>query len=560
MKRSGSRRLAGMPLALWALVGGTVCGQSPTEDEVSPLVVLAWEAGCLSPGECSVLEVALSRNGGFHCSQQEVAEMLLPERRGAVMACLLALEAWRGCFAAVGHAKPAVAPGDFRARWDMNLSGQGEDQGAVGGGLRLDGRRAGPGPVGGAFRATPSRTGLGLEAAHAVWHAAGSKWWCGSIVGRFGQGLVMWTPSAFDDLGGMEGSHRIGHGLGPARYPQRGMWTGVGWEQQPRPLRGWRHWALAGRMWPDQATGFAMGGEGRNGGWALRGHGGLSGDVAWVAGWHGGATCKGWSWRWAWAGFERGWEGRISLLRSWSRRWEAHGTLLRTHPEHPRWMVGEVRASPPVAEDLPGGGVTVGIALRAALSGWARWGVDWEGSPPFRMSRRSHFRLEYRHHRMDFRTRWQSGALETGGQLAPPTSWALSWRKEGQAHWSGPVTWRLHAVGTGSAGALGAVLAVTLSWKSESGASLRWGVGQAWGDAGAPIRWVTGWDGRPAGAFSGEAFHGFFRWRSARGTLLAGVQLSLSEARLEPQSGRPAWAIHSVRVEFRPKRSTRHRR
>ena len=517
--------------------------------EEEPLGALAWEAGCLTSAECAALSGALLGNPLRAWTQQGVAALLAPDRRIRVLGCLIAIPEWRALFDA--GMRMTVRQEETVALFRLDVRpGEGAEQCAARMGVR---HFSTLGAAGGLEMALSQGT-ASLNSGHLSIPVRDRMLWVGRLQARYGQGLVMWTPSPFDDLGGIEGTHRIGRGIQAAWYPQRGVVQGVGWERTQRVGPTSARWSLMGWSWPDRQFSAATGGTYRKVGWAWRGHQLWSGAWSAVGGIHGKGQRKGWSWRWAVAAFEGGWEGRASVLRTWSRRWEGHAMVHRQDLDHPRWWSGEVRSTPPESAVPSAVDATCGMAFNGAWRGWARLSFRWSGDPPFRLRRSSAFRLERRGHRVAFKSEWRPEGTAEGTQSGPldHVKWSLTWRAVGTLNATGLMTWRCHFGASGSEGTRGWALAVMLAWKSVKGGALRLGVGEAWGPSGAPVRYVQGWDGRPAGVFSGRASLAYFRWRSSNGQWRIGAQSRLSEGKDGPDPTATSWSIHAIRVEFRP--------
>jgi hypothetical protein len=136
-------------------------------------------------------------------------------------------------------------------------------------------------------------------------------------------------------------------------------------------------------------------------------------------------------------------------------------------------------------------------------------------------------------------------------------SWTLAFRKEMEGR--ADRVCRVHLILAGQSGAMGGALAMTLGWKDAAGHAFRCGMGQAFGSVDAPLRYVTGWDGRPAEPFGRLNFKGYFRWRSPDGTWRLGVQFRWQEGTVSEEHNAVQHGIHAMRVEFRPKWSSLRR-
>ena len=538
-----------------AMTASAQMSDSPLPE--APLVAMAWDAGCLNAQECARLSEAMERSGASVWTQQAVAAELAPARVDVVIPCLAAILEWRQAFAHAITVPERQDGGGMSFRMDTRSMEEGKAR--VQG--RFTGRLRHPDGLDMGFRTSFGTEGLEATTGFVHGTRARTDWWIGTVTGRFGQGLVQWTPGAFDDLGGMEGSHRIGAGIRPTGWRGRGVLDGVAFRRQPAATgsRVRPNWVLLGRMWPDGLWSASFGHENRHGGWLVRLLEFKAGPWSAVAGMHSGGQKGGWSWRWGLAGFRRGWEGRLSLLRSWSRHFEGHALLRREHPDHPRWSTGEMRATPLDAGTLPGMEFTGGIAFSGLYRGWVRLGLRWSGPPPFRLRRTSAVRLERGAVRMQFRT---TRVVDARGQspshgivVAPAWSWEC--RRQDRLPLPADGTWRAHLVVAGSQDGLGAAWALVLGWKGAQGRAIRMGLAQTWGPAGAPARYVQGWDGRPAVALSGTSSRGYFRWQSSNGAWRCGIQWLLKADRQHERPLATSTGINAVRVEFRPHRISR---
>lgn len=539
----------------WLILGSSVLNadvfaRSPEMWE-SHLVSLAWEAGCLQPEECGILETALFSGASFRWTQQGVASLFGQERRLEVVSCLRRIPEWRAVFSASLSMPVPLKSSEVRWRWD----GRKEAPGRRSGEGRMHWSSSDPKGHATGLRIVRSDGSSRLESAYMRRASHKGTFWGGTLSARFGQGLVMWTTSPFDDLGGMEGTHRLGRGLGFIRTPFRGMILGAGWQHNNAMGRRWRGWGMVGRVWPDLTGMLAAGADHGRWAWTVKWQEQKTDQGAWLTGLHGKVTHGGWSTRWAAAGFRNGWVGRVSVLRTWSKRWEAHAAWERTHPRHPRWMSGEMRSSMPSPDDLPGAVWMGGLAFTGerGTSGWSRWSVRWEGPPPFRLKRQSAFRWTWGDHRVDFRTQWGPArgtqVPNSNGQEA--TSWMFAFRKEMEG--GDERICRIHFILAGKSSDMGGALAVTWGWKQGRGGRFRLGLGQSFGSENAPIAYVSGWDGRPAEPFRGSDFKGFFRWHSPGGNLRVGLQLGMREGKDGAEKTATIHGIHAIRVEFRPR-------
>ena len=523
------------------------------EGWTSSLVSLAWDAGCSTQEECVALDALLDASHGGFCTQQSVASALDPMRVTKVLDCLRNLPEWQEVFRQAAQPKDHRPAASLSWRWDLDWNPRTPDSPTSRHRVAWRKRDTQGHDVG--LRGVLEGNGWREVTASAQFQRARGVWSVGSLAGRFGQGLVAWTPGPFDDLGGIEGSHRLGGGLQPVRYRQRGVVDGMGWQRRTSAVPRGLHWSwfMLGRTWPEQRAQATMGfGAGPLEG-AMRAQQLRDGRVVGVLGVDGKGQRKGWNWRWALCGFEPGWEGRLSVLKTWSRRWEAHALLARNHPDHPRWTSGEVRATPLDPDTRPGLLWQAGIAFRGRWKGWLRMETTWSGPPPFRWQRRTAFRLERRQYRIDFKSA-HSPDVDVMEEAAAPFAvgeWSCSWRMSSATEAEGRPFWRWHLGVTGKGEAMAAVLACMVSWRWH-GHTLRLGLAQTWGMQGAPIRYVQGWDGRPSAAFSNAGCKGYVRWRSADGQWQFGVQWRLEFEGGGRASDAHAWGIHAVRVEFRP--------
>ena len=536
----------------WALGAQADAGWS------APLVSVAWDAGCTTREECVALDALLDACHGGFCTQQGVASALDPVRVSKVLDCLRGLPEWQEVFRQAAQPKDLRPAASISWRWDLDWNPGVPGSAASRHRVAWRKRDAQGHDMG--LRGVWGGRGWQEITASAQFQHRRGIWSVGSLAGRFGQGLVAWTPGPFDDLGGIEGSHRLGGGLQSVRYRQRGVLDGVGWQRRASDMRKGMHWSwfMLGWTWPDRRAQATMGCAAGPVEVVLRAQELWDGRTAAIIGVDGKGQHKGWNWRWALCGFEAGWEGRISLLKTWSRQWEAHALMARSHPDHPRWKSGEVRATPLNPDTRPGLLLQCGVAFRGRWRGWLRMETAWAGPPPFRWRQRTAIRLERRQHRIDFNTAHgpDGGAIEEAGAPFAVGEWSCSWRRSNAAQTEGRPLWRWHLGMTGHGDAMAAVLACMVSWRGLEGHNLRLGIAQTWGGRGAPIRYVQGWDGRPSAAFSNTGCKGYVRWRSADGQWHFGAQWRLEFLRVMKGSNANAWGIHAVRVEFRPRWAT----
>ena len=541
---------------LWLASINATHAQTFYEDALDvPLVAVAWDAGCVTRDECAALAAAFRDQPLAVWTQQAVALELAPSRSSQVVDCLRHLPEWQEAFRLSAQMPDRRPTSNLRLRGDCSPGASGmyisfRDKGRKGSDV---GCRA------------MYREGRGeLESAHFKAAGAQGNWWFGTLAAGYGQGLVVWTPGPFDDIGGMEGSHRIGRGIRPASFRQRGVWNGLAWQKNPGVHRRWRpSWCVMGKTWPDQRRTAAMGGRWNQVEWAGRIQELMGGDWAGVAGINGGGARNGWSLRWAAAAFRGGWVGWMSALKTWSRDLEAHAQIERDHPLHPKWRSGEVRATPLDPEALPGILWKGGIAFKGRWSGWVRMEVRWWGTPPHRARRRTALRIERRGHRLDIRTFTEPDASFRSGTVNGALGeqhWSALWRKlNGPSKRDAPIwRWCISAAGRGRT--VGLALAFMGSWNAQKKGRWRLGIAQSWGQEGAPVRYLQGWDGRPSEPFSQSGVKAYLRWRSASGSWNLRARLGWSSGVTAEEKGGVSHGIHAFRVEFKPPwPSVRHR-
>lgn len=517
-----------------------------------PLVATAWEAGCLTLEECAALATALQNPDMLALTQQGVARTMAPERRQMVLGCLRELPEWQAAFRA--GLVVAQSPQYQRMHWRWDLRPSSTSQPALEGRLTWAARRSGRRMT--SLRASFSEGLPRLDAASIMRPITGGDLWVGALVGRFGQGLVLWTPGAYDDLGGIAGSHRIGRGMGSAGYRREGMVMGLGLQDREGLGRKGRRWTMLGRLWPHGHGVFAIGTERRHWSWACRVQPRMARGIPVLVGLDGRGRKGGWSWRWAWAAFAKGWVARTSLLYTLSRQLEGYVVLERSHPGHPDNRTGNAAVNTMTLPVLPGWHWSCGLDARGGgnVSGWARWRVDAEGPPPYRWQRRSAFRVEAGGHRMDARVRWSEKAAvnSEGAGYRGGAEWTLALSSRGRTDGEGRWTWRVYGAFSGEGGRRTMGVAFISALKDENGSTWRWGFGQSWGDQGGPTLSVPGWDGRPAEGFGRGAFKGYFRWRSASGRWRCGVRMAMAPQEPDATEARSVHGIHAFRVEFQP--------
>ena len=533
---------------LWFAALASVHGQSIEAAALDiPLVSAAWDAGCVTRDECATLAAAFRDQPLAVWTQQAVAHELASSRHAVVLECLRSLPEWQEVFRLAALSAGRQPGSSIRLRGEVSS----ETSGML---LAYRSKGRSGGDVG--LRASLVEGRSVVESAHLKAAGMRGNWWLGTLAAGFGQGLVVWTPSPFDDIGGMEGSHRIGRGIRCASLLQRGVWNGVGWQQNAKFLRRRRpSWCVLGKTWPDQKWTAAWGGTSVRWGWAVRMQERMDSRWSGVAGIDGQETRNGWSLRWALAAFSGGWEGRASALKTWTRVWEAHMQVERNHPRHPRWYSGEVRATPMDPEALPGFLWKCGVAFNGTWRGWVRMEVKTWGPPPQLLQRRTALRIERHGHRLDVKTQAEVGSpLEAGAVKGPlgDGHWSVLWRKLHNPSALGGPAWRWCVSAAGRDQSVGLALAFMASWRAPSNGRWRIGVAQSWGAIGAPVRYIQGWDGRPAEPFSKRGVKAFLRWRSNSGAWRLGVRLGWSSG-TEPESERSmSWGIHALRVEFKP--------
>lgn len=519
--------MLGLSLIAWTGLRGQ---ELPAMAQVA-WVVDALDAGCLTRDELAALG-----GDGVSVGSQAIAHTLGMARGEEVVRCLLALSSWRDHVSSRYAGQSGQSSLLFRIQARPSVSGS---EGGWQGGVR--GRWRGPGGTQGRLNASTLAPvpALGCRLPR---HAGDFLF--GTLSPRIGQGVSLWTSGAFDDVGGLEGSHRMGS-FEPAASRARGHIDGVGWHGNPIARGGVVQWALVGRIWQGRGWTFAAGG-GQQTGWLFRLVPVASGVWRGVFGGHGGFESNGWSVRWGAAAFRGGVAARCSILRSWTPEWEGFITTGMNDPDHPVWHSGERRASAPDPEALPGGFFSAGLQWTGTVSGW--WRTRWERalSPLREWRQRSSFRLAGNGHRFtvltDVSTPWNAGRV---------SRWTVRYRKDWHAGEDHTLALRLGA--SGEKDRRGGVVGIQLRAKDQQGGRWKFGVAQAWGHAQAPVRYITGWDRLPAQAFRHREAHVFLRHGRPGHPIQWVVRLSLRDRDVDagPRSG-PALVHSWWGVEFRP--------
>lgn len=505
-------------LAAWVRFLGNTGAQSSDAQWLELDVSEAVESGCLHRSEVpTILQLWESRE----LSQQSVVRALGTERGLGALVCLLQQEDWQQRLSTFPFQSARKRKAGIRMRMgggmrsgDAGAMTDVQWNSATGKGWDISGRWT---------RGSTEDMKLVLMVTKTVEKGGVSV---GSLSPRLGQGVALWSASAFDDLGGMEGSHRMASGWMRAGARARGTFDGMAWQRKGATSKSAQFlgWA-AGKWWQ---------GEGLLAGWGKWGHsphrlwivrtewmpgvingktrqdGRLLNAKASVFGIGGGGEKMGWSWRWEWAAFAEGWAGRCSVLRTWTRQWEAHAVLAREHADHPGWHSGEWRSSPIGPEGQTAWRIEAGMTWQQGKSSKAEW--RWRRleslSPGVQIEEQLDIRCHLPGHR--FRLR---------GDVFPHDASTWQWSVRYDRLWAGGawggeskrrlhVGWSSHP-GTGSGG----VVAAMLGWTGRSDARWQMGMGQAWGDEWAPPRYVTSWNGRPAHAFRKRQTAAFLHWR-----------------------------------------------
>ena len=517
-----------------------------TEDEDwHPWIVEALDAGCLTRDGAEVLAAA---QWPGPAPQQSVVRTLGADQGQRVLRCLLVHETWQErLFALNRHSRtsPASQATLRGGVWGMNSRGP---RVRMEGRFRHMGRKLG---VRGTFRAS---SGVGPTWLGSIgWQGPKGRWATGSLVPKVGQGSVLWSSGAFDGLGGMEGTHRIPQGWVEAGGRWRGVVDGLGW----RRTSGWAAstWsvdgAILGKWWQGEGI-AALWGRTPGLRYLARLGWDATGRPQAAVGMHGGGEWQGWSARWEVGGFDGGWSGRASLLRSWSAKWEAHAAMTRGHPAHPAEWSGERRASVPHPDGIPRWQLDAGLAWMGAGRGTLRWRRRQGFGPQDEALERVVCQLDCGRHRVRVQ-------VETTPGSSQGSAWGLRWRREFQsADDMETCRIRMHLQWATGDGGAGGAWAMTARWQRSDATRWTSGVGQAWGNRTAPARYVTGWDDRPAQAFRGRDAHAFVRWASADGRWQGRLRLSWTMAAADGEHG--VVMAHSwLDVEFRPHRRRRGR-
>ena len=521
-----------------ALFGPIDSGGQTAEGEVHPWVLEAVESGCLAPDGAEAL---LASGWPGAVPQQGVVLALGMSEGERVLRCLLSNPAWGERLVARPEHGSALPATRAVLRW-------GGGKRAAGSGWRGSGRFR---HEEGSWRLQAS--GQWDEGAppsgSATLRVAGRKgqWGLGALVPKVGQGALVWSSGAWEGVGGMEGAHRIPRGWIEAGSRLRGGLDGVGWK---RSLKSEALWSVAGtvagRWWQGEPMAAAWG---RSPGpdWGIRLGRRLDGRWQAAMSLNGGGEWHGWSGRWSVAGFSKGWVGRASVLRSWTRRREAHVVVSRTHPLHPAEWSGERQAAVPQEGALPQWQCEAGLAWRGRFQGHLRWRRRIDMGPEAEALERTFLQLDHG----GFRVRVQMEAIPG---VAGSQTWRLRFRQEKvRSHAHESLRFRLHFEWARSPAGAGGACAVTCRYERDRKARWTAGMGQAWGPSVAPARYVTGWDDRLAQAFRGQEAHAFLRWRGPDGRWQGRIRLAwtLAEAGTEPWTLARPW----LDVEFHPHRA-----
>ena len=500
---------------------------------MAPWAADALDAGCLLRDELAAL------GGGVHVGSQAIVRTLGMERGEEVVRCLLALPAWRDHVSSLNAGVNGASSLRFRVQARPGVAGSG-GSGQAG----VLARWRGPRGMQGRLNASTSETlpALGCRLPRDVGDVL-----IGTLSPRIGQGVSLWSSGAFDDLGGLEGSHRMGS-FEPAASRARGHIDGVGWMGNRTHGRDAVLWALAGRIWQGHGWTAAVGGGRRTGraGWLFRLVPVAPGLWRSLLGGHGGFESSGWSVRWGAAAFRGGVSARCSILRSWTAKWEGFLTAGVEDPDHPALHSGERRATVPDPQALSGRFFTAGLQWKGAVSGW--WRTRWEDavSPVREPRQRSALRLAGNGHRLtvlvDASTPWNAGR---------EWQWAVRYRREWQAGEAHSLALRLGA--SGEEGRSGGVVGIHVRMEDRRGGRWRFGVAQAWGHAEAPTRYITGWDRLPAQAFRDRDAHLFLRHSRPGRPIQWAVRLNVRDREVDTGPRFAPAPVHSWwGVEFRP--------
>jgi len=529
----------------WILIGcglPGLLGAQGINVEWHPWVVEAVDAGCLTRDGAEVLGAA---SWPGPAPQQEVVRWLGMGEGQRVLRCLLAHAPWQERLFNPRAGSQGTALTRALVRGGV-VASSGLDPT-----FRCDARlrhKQKSWQVQGAFRTSSEDPPLWVGSLG--WRGGRGRWALGSVMPKVGQGSVLWSAGAFDGLGGMEGTHRMPQGFVEAGGRWRGVLDGVAWKRES----GWQEsaWsvdgAVVGRWWQGEGV-AAFWGRTPGPNHAVRIRLGAEGRARGAVGLHGGGEWKGWSARWGLAGFEGGWGGRGSILRSWTQGWEAHAALERLHPGHPAESSGERRASVPDAGAQPTWQAEAGVAWMGKGRGSLRWRRRHGFDPHALPSERVVGQVERGRHRVRVHLDGSPGSRG-------PADWGIRWRTESHPIREGQtLRIRMHLLWAARGVDRGGAWAVTARWDRAEAARWTFGVGQSWGSRSAPVRHVTGWDDRPAQAFRGREAHAFLRWRSPGGRWQGRVRWAWPS---ESPGSKGAVLAHSwVDVEFHPHRRRR---
>lgn len=519
---------------------GTATAQwSSTEPEWPLWLSDAREWECLTLDEAALLQ-DLTVSGAI--TQQALAGLLGKSRVQAAWPCLSRLSSFRARLAMGLKSAPPRDKTQLSGRTGMLLP-PGDSPAAH---WRISMRHWGKGAAGLRLRLDRTPEGSLEHCASGFQPSRRGTWTFGALAPKLGQGLVHWSQSAFDDLGGMEGSHRVPLGVVYATARTRGLIDGIGWQRRSGHLSAhpWSlNWLVLGRVWMGHGWSLSCGGGGLVH-WSLR----LT-EVAgqrWrgLGGVHGKGQHKGWSWRWALAFFKSGGVGRLSVLKSWTEQLEGHVMAVRQHPQHPAWATGERRATEPDEGSAIGWRIEAGLAWDDKSTGWMRWRLRKGMSPLETPQQRFSIRWALKGHRLTTLLDMEDHAEE--GLLA---IWSLRYRKEWPSEaWEG-ARWRIHMGAAGAGDVLGGVVGFQVRWEQPNGWVCSAGAGQSWGHPDAPVRYVPSWDGRPAQPFRQRNGLAFLRIQSPNGLWRWRCRFGMSSDQKPPLQR--SFALQGFDVEFR---------